>query len=499
MTDRRDSLRVVVVGGGISGLATAWYLEKEAAARGLPRVVCSVLEKSGRLGGKVRTETVPTEAGPFVVEAGPDSFLAIQKPWALDLAREMGLSGRLLGTNDEARRIYVLSRGRPVQMPEGVMLLVPTKLSPFLLSPLISPLGKLRMGLDLVIPRRNGDEDEALGDFVARRMGWEALDKIAEPLLSGIYSAEVARQSLLATLPRFREMERKHGSLIRAMLADRRKGPRSGSGHERPTSMFTSFQGGTQELVGGLLKGLESEVRTDARVVALSPVASHGYAVRVVGDVSSPVGAETIQADAVVLAVPAYVAAELLDAVSPAAAAALRSIRYVSTGTMSLAYREDASWSSALKRLRGFGILVPASEKRPINAITWSSTKFRHRAPAGHSLLRVFFGGSRSPRSMELEDGELLEVVRGELREIMGITNQPLFHRIYRCEKGNPQYDVGHLRRVETVESALPSNVLVTGSPYRGIGLPDCVLQAAETAARVLSELGDRRGERPCR
>lgn len=495
MTNREDGLRVVVVGGGISGLATAWYLEKEAAARGLPGLVCTVLEKSGRLGGKVRTETVSTEAGRFVVEAGPDSFLAVQKPWALELAAELGLSGRLLGTNDEARRIYVLSRGRPVRMPEGVMLLVPTKLSPFLLSPLISPLGKLRMGLDLVIPRRGGDEDEALGDFVARRMGAEALDKIAEPLLSGIYSAEVARQSLLATLPRFREMERKHGSLIRAMLAERRNGPRGESGHERPTSMFTSFQGGTQELVGGLLNGLKAEVRTDARVVALTPDASHGYAVRVVGDAGSPVGAETIRADAVVLAVPAYVAAELLDAISPAAAA-LRSIRYVSTGTVSLAYREDASWSSALKRLRGFGVLVPASEKRPINAITWSSTKFRQRAPGGHSLLRVFFGGSRSPHSMDLEDGELLDVVRGELREIMGITNTPLFHRIYRCEKGNPQYDVGHLERVETVKNGLPPNVWVTGSPYRGIGLPDCVLQARETATRVLSELNSGRGGR---
>ena len=209
---------VAIVGGGISGLSTAWYVEKQAAAQGVP-VVCSVYETADRWGGRIRTDLVEHEEGRFVVEAGPDSFLTAQKPWAVDLAVELGLAEQLLGTNDAARKVYVLSKGKPVLMPEGVFLLVPTKFKPFILSPLISPLGKLRMGLDLFIPARKDDKDEALGDFVTRRLGSEALDKIAEPLMSGIYNAEAERQSLLATFPRFREMELAHGSLIRGMLA----------------------------------------------------------------------------------------------------------------------------------------------------------------------------------------------------------------------------------------------------------------------------------------
>jgi oxygen-dependent protoporphyrinogen oxidase len=502
----REPYHVVVVGAGIAGLATAWYAEREAAARGLV-LSCTVLEKSDRAGGKVLTETVSTDVGEFMVEGGPDSFLAVQKPWAVGLATELGLSDQVVGTNDRARKVYVLSRGRPLRLPDGIFLLAPTRLRPFLCSRLISPWGKLRMGLDLVIPGRPGDEDETLGDFVIRRFGSEALDKIAEPLLSGIYSAEVGRQSLLATFPRFREMEREYGSVIRAGLAARRRAtgfggepgpdrpnPASGSGphdqgpgqaRRQPPSMFVSFRRGTYQLIEGLLGCLRARVEYGAEVVGISRRAGSPdrYLVQVAG------GAATIEADAVVLAVPASTAALLLDPLAPVAAETLRSIRYVSTGIVSLGYAADASWVSIRERVHGFGILVPAGEKLPINAVTWSSVKFPGRAPDGYESLRVFFGGSRSPRSMDLDDTRLLEVVREQLRRIMGVSGSPLFYRVHRWEQANPQYDVGHLDRVDAVEAALPPRLWVTGSSYRGIGLPDCARQAGEVARDVADEL----------
>ena len=503
-SDVAGPFHVAIVGGGISGLSTAWYVEKQAAAHDVP-IVCSIYETADRWGGRILTDLIEREEGRFVVEGGPDSFLTTQKPWAVDLALELGLGGQLLGTNDAARKVYVLSKGKPVPMPEGVFLLVPTKFKPFLFSPLISPLGKLRMGLDLFIPARKGHEDETLGDFVTRRLGSEALDKIAEPLLSGIYNAEAQRQSLLATFPRFRETELVYGSLIRGMLAEKararntRTENRGKEGHRgtkagtharmiadgRPSSMFASFVGGTEEIVAGLTRRLEARLKVGAEVKGLRPGAGPRYLLEVSrGGKDGPVD-EVVQADAVVLAIPAYDAAGLLASVCPEAAGILGTVRYVSTGTMSLAYRRDAS----VERLGGFGVLVPRSENRPLNAVTWSSTKFDHRAPEGHSLLRVFFGGSRSPSSMQLDDDELLDVVKKELMSIMGVAKEPLFHRIYRWERANAQYDVEHLKRVEAVERALPPSIWVTGSPYRGVGLPDCVHQGQMMATQVVERL----------
>jgi len=488
--------QVAVVGGGISGLSAAWYVEKQAAAQGIP-VVCSVYESADRWGGRILTDVVEHEEGRFVVEGGPDSFLTGQKPWAVDLAVELGLADRLLGTNDAARKVYVLSKGKPVRLPDGVFLLIPTKFKPFLLSQLISPLGKLRMGLELFIPPRKGTKDETLGDFVSRRLGSEALDKIAEPLLSGIYNAEAQRQSLLATFPRFRETELACGSLIRGMLAGKaqaRRSARTGGSPSaagvlppagRPTSMFVSFAAGTEEIVTGLTRSLGARLRVGVAARGFRPVAGQGYLLEVSGQEGGRPVDEVVRADAVILAVPAYDAAGLLASVCAEAAGILRTVRYVSTGTMSLAYRREAS----AQRLGGFGVLVPRSEKRPLNAVTWSSTKFDHRAPEGHSLLRVFFGGSRSPASMQLDDVELLGVVKKELRSIMGVTEEPLFHRVYRWDRANPQYDVEHLTRVEAVERILPPGIWVTGSPYRGVGLPDCVHQGRMTAEKVVERL----------
>jgi oxygen-dependent protoporphyrinogen oxidase len=471
ITATQEKLKVIVVGGGISGLSTAWYLEKEAKAQGI-HLDCTVLEKSDRLGGKIFTEHVDSASNQsFVVEAGPDSFLT-QKPWALQLARELGLGDRLLGTNDTKRHIYVLHKGKPAKMPDGVLLVVPTKFMPFVMSPLISPLGKLRMGLESFIPPKMDDEDETLADFIRRRLGNEALDKIAEPLMSGIYNAQADKQSIMATFPRFRALEKAHGSLTRGMLASRGKQPPSAT---PKVSMFMSFHGGTEELIHALVSQLQVDLQTGVQVTSIQRKLDNRYQVELDNG-------KSLDADRVVLATPAFVTANLVQSFAPHAAETLKQIRYVSTGTLSLAYR----LSDIPQVLDGFGLVIPSSEKRPMNAITISSTKFSHRAPDDHMLLRVFFGGSRSPESMELDDDSLLGIVREELRTILGIHAQPLFHRIYRWWNANPQYDIGHLDRVIEIEKALPDGLYVTGSPYHGVGMPDCVHQAQQTAEQIM-------------
>lgn len=483
------SKHVVIVGGGIAGLSTAWYLQKSSQEEGLD-LAYTVLEQSDRWGGKVLTEKVDGYGDePFVVEGGPDSFLT-QKPWALQLARELGLEERLLGTNDDNRKVFVLNKGRPTPLPDGVLLIVPTKIKPFALSPLISPLGKLRMGLDLFIKPKTDGEDETLADFISRRLGSEALDKIAEPLMSGIYNAEAERQSLLATFPRFRSLEEKHGSLIKGMLASRRAHSNGSvpaakaqpAGSQKPTnqklSMFVSLKGGTEELVDALAPQLTGELRLNTCVAKMREL--DGRYCLVTGN------GEKIMADAIIFAIPSYTAAGLLRDMAPRAANGLDGIRYVSTGTVSIAFRRQD-----IDLLEGFGLVIPRSEKRLINAVTITSTKFDQRAPDDHVLLRIFFGGSRNPQMMDVEDDILVTIVLSELQALLGIDAQPLFYRIFRWRRANPQYDVGHLERVEAIEAGLPERIYVTGSPYRGIGLPDCVHQGQETATRLISELAE--------
>lgn len=481
--DRRQAERqqtrrhVVIVGGGISGLSAAWYLQQRSRTSGLD-VSVTVLEASNRWGGKILTEQVDGFAdAPFVVEAGPDSFVT-QKPWALQLAREVGVAERLLGTNDKLRNTYVLVRRKLVVLPDGVMLIVPTKFMPFAQSPLISPLGKLRMGFDLFIPRKRDDADETLAGFVRRRLGNEALDKIAEPLMSGIYNAEADKQSLLATFPRFRQLESEHGSLIRGMLASRRQSKAPAQAAPTPRiAAFMSLEGGTQELIDALVQQLTGDLRLQTSVSAIEPTAEGDYRV------TTSSGA-TFAADAVLLTTPAYAAAELVRPLAVEAADRLAGIRYVSTGTVSLAFRV-----ADIKRpLHGFGVVVPKSEQRPINAITISSTKFNHRAPDGYVLLRVFFGGSRSPESIAYDDDQLLAVVRQELRDMLHIEAEPLFHRIYRWHQANPQYDVNHLELVKEIEAALPAGIYATGSAFRGVGIPDCVAQSQETVNQIIEQ-----------
>jgi oxygen-dependent protoporphyrinogen oxidase len=472
-----NAKQVVIVGGGIVGLATAYYLQQKARRAGWP-LNYSLIESSPTFGGKIVTE----KTGGFIIEGGPDSFYN-QKPEALRLCRELGMDDRLLGTNDDQRKVYVLDGGKLRPLPDGVMLIVPTKFAPFALSPLISLPGKMRMGLDLFIPRRDEGGDESMADFIRRRLGREALDKIAEPLMAGIHVADPERLSMESAFPRFIALEQKHGSLIKGMLAQKaRMATRKREGDGRNPSLFMTLRGGLYELAEALVARLEGQLLPATRVVGLERGAR--YRLRL-GD------GQTLLADAVILTTPSYVAADLVEPLHPALATKLRAIEYVSSATVSLGFRR-AEFEHPLD---GFGFVVSARDKSRLMACTWTSTKFDGRAPHEHVLVRGFVGGHRHESLVDLPDEELIRLVRDELRSVMGVSARPVVARVYRWPQANPQYDVGHLERVGEIESlaaALPG-LYLTGSSYRGVGIPDCIRQGQETAEAVIAAgYGDR-------
>lgn len=468
---------ITIIGGGIAGLATAFYLQKKSKETGAP-IRYTLIEGEPRFGGKIATDTV----GEFVIEGGPDSFIT-QKPWGTQLCRELGLGDRLIPTNDDRRNIFVLNKGRLVPFPGGYRLTVPTEFIPFALSRLISPWGKLRMGLDLVIPPRRENGDESLGDFIRRRLGQEALDKIGGPIMAGIYVADPDKLSIQSTFPMFAEMERKYGSLIKAMQISKRQAREQSNHRGKPQAMFTSLRGGMAELVEALVGSLEGDLRPGNRVTRLRYLAP-GFEV----SLNAP-GQETLRTDAVVLAVPAFVATRLVQNFAPELAGRLSQIRYISTATVSLGYRRADI--KGQHDLNGFGFMVPRSENRQIMACTWSSTKFDFRAPEDGALVRVFFGGDGKEHMVDLPDEALAALAQAEIADIMGITAEPVVHRIFRWPKGNVQYDVGHLDRVAEMEAlaARIPGLHLTGSSFRGIGIPDCVKSGLATVDQILEQV----------
>jgi oxygen-dependent protoporphyrinogen oxidase len=466
---------VAIIGAGIAGLATAYYLQTRARAANLS-LSYTLVEKTPQFGGKIITNTT----GGFLIEGGPDSFIS-QKPWARQLCLELGLKDRLIGTNDAKRKTFIVHKGRLKALPDGVMLIIPTRFVPFALSTLISPLGKLRMAMDLFIPAKKGDADESLSSFIRRRLGKEALDRIAEPLMAGIYVADPENLSLQSTFPRFIAMEKKYGSLTRGMLSQikARAAQHKAGTLPAPLPLFMTLRGGLTELVNTLVGRLEGELLTGVGLDRLEPPTQgqDGYQLHLSNG-------ETRTADAVVLATPAPGTANLLDPLVPDVAHQLRQIRYLSTATVSLAFKR----SDISHPLNGFGFVVPKSEPCRLMACTWVSTKFDHRAPEDHVLLRVFVGGYKHQALVDLSDEELLTLVRAELKAIMGITAEPTRKEIYRWPHGNAQYDVGHLDRVTQIETqvaqALPG-LYLTGSSFRGVGLPDCIHQAEQTVEQI--------------
>ena len=465
---------VVILGGGITGLSAAWHLQQAEAREGrvsLP-ITYTLIEQSDRWGGKVRSEVIERDGAPaWVLEAGPDGLLT-RKPWALALARALRLDERFLFVNRENSRTFVLRRGRPEPLPAGLQLLAPTQWGPFLRSPLFSPWGKLRIALDLLLPSRQATADESLASFVRRRFGDEALRRLAEPMLAGVYNAEPEQQSILATFPQFPALERAHGSVIRGL--------RAASSHQPPaeTPAFLSFDAGNQTVVDALVARLTGAMRLDTTVRSIVRTEVGGYELRFDDGTA-------LAADAVILATPANVSASLTREIAPEAAALLASIRYAGIGAIYLAYRQD----DIAHPLNGTGVVIPPTEGRRIDGITWVSSKWDHRAPPGHALVRVFFGGPHTRATLDLDDARLTTIVREELDDILGVRTPPLFTRIFRWPDGYPQYDVGHLRRVAAIEATLPPGTVVAGSSYRGVGVPDCIHQGELAATKIVETL----------
>lgn len=480
--------RVVIIGGGITGLAAAYrLLELNGASCDL-----TLLESGSRLGGIVQTD----ERDGFLLERGPDSFIS-EKPAALNLVQRLGLASRLIETNDQHRRSFVVRRGRLLPVPEEFHLLAPARVWPFLRSDIFSWPGKARMALELLLPRRavNGREvstdDESLANFVRRRFGREALERVAQPMVGGIYTADPEKLSLRATMPRFLEMEREFRSIIRALRRSSTPTVRERVGSS-PTvregsdtsgarySLFLSFDRGMQVLTDALATRVSklATIRLNTAVASLTRTQNAGKTWQV-----KTSNNETVTADAVCLALPAYASAGLLRAVDATLAAKLDEIPYASSATINLAYRRE----DIPHPLDGFGFVVPFIEQRSIIACSFSSVKFAGRAPEGMVLLRAFAGGALQPEMFESNDTEMLARVRADLRDLLGIHQPPLFAEVSKWARSMPQYHLGHLERVQRIEqraATLPGLVLA-GNAYRGLGIPDCISSGEAAAEQI--------------
>ena len=459
----RKNLRVAIIGGGISALACAVNLKEKG-------VDFTVFEKEHLAGGKLVTEKI----GDLIVEGGPDSYLP-EKYWSVQLIRKIGLADEMLCSNDEFKGTFIYSGGRLHRLPEGVMLMVPTMIMPLATSSLISWPGKIRMGMELFIPRRKDHKDESLADFVTRRLGRECLEKIAEPLVAGIHTSNPDNMSVLAIFPRFIEMERKSGSLIKGMIdAMKRMPPPNPSGPSM--TYFMSLKKGMQELAHGCVSTIGAERVKTGTAVASVVKKENGY--RLAFSDGS-----TADFDAVVLATPSYITKDILKTVDKELCDRLSAIEWSSSATVSLAFRKE----DIRKPLRGFGFIVPRIENRRVNACTWSSIKWSHRAPEDTLLIRCFVGGGHHEELVSLGDDELFGVVLEELREIVGITAKPVFFKVYRWFRGMPKYTIGHLGRIAAIDEKLKAHrgLYLIGCSYRGIGIGDCVKSGFDAAAAI--------------
>jgi len=471
--------RIAVVGGGISGLAAAHRILEQRKQHNTP-VDLHLLEAGGRLGGVIHT----SERDGFLLEGGPDSFIS-EKPWALSLCHRLGLESSLIGTGETHRRSFIVHQNKLQPVPDGFYLLAPTRIWPTITTPIFSWPGKIRMLADLFLPRKkrsSATEDETLASFVRRRLGHEALDRMAQPMIGGIYTSDPEELSLRATMPRFLDMEQEHRSLILAMWRQRQKmrhsqnhqaaGPRYG--------LFVSLNRGMVRLVEALRQRIPSDsIHLNTQVSALRKTGHHWTL-----DLTN---GTQLEADAVCLALAAFQSADLLQTFDAQLAAKLRSIRYASTATVNLAYRlEDIPGA-----LEGFGFVVPAIERREILACTFSHMKFSGRAPRSHALLRAFMGGALQPKAFDYEDHEMIRIVRQNLRELLSIEEPPLFALVERHAGAMAQYRVGHLdlvAEIETLANQHPT-LQLAGNGFTGIGIPDCIRRGEECAGRLLEAL----------
>ena len=452
----QTTVEVAIVGGGITGLAAAYELQRRGCS-------VRVLEAGERPGGVIRTERFDG----WVVDCGPDSLLA-QKPAGVGLCRELGIADRLI-TTLQPRTAYVLRDDRLHPLAEGSFLGFPLSFRALATSSLFTPGGKARMAAEIVVPRRTWqeDDDESIGAFVRRRFGLEAAEYLADPLLAGIHAGDADELSVRTLFPRLVEAERQSGSVLRAFRA--LKMTRS------PQGAFVSLPGGTGELVEALAAALApGTVATGARVTEI----------RRAGDYAIEWAGGSVRSRALLLCVPAYTAAGLLRAIDMSVASACDGVPYASTATVVLGYRAE----QVRHPMQGTGFVVPKAERRALLAGTWVTSKWPGRAPQGHVLMRAFLGGGRDPHRLERsDDAALIETGRQELTELLGISGDPIFARLTRYTRQSPQYNVGHQARVEAIEQRLKAlpGLFLAGAGFRAIGMPDCIADGRATASTI--------------
>lgn len=461
--------RIVIVGGGIAGLSAAYYASKKTS-----NAQITLIESGDRWGGKIITDRVPFDQGQFIIEGGPDTFLAT-KPYATALCRELGLGERLHGTNPKQRNTYVLHHNRLQPLPDGLAMMIPTNVQAILKSSLVSWFGKARMGMDFIQPAKAVNGDESLGTFVSRRLGREAYENLIEPLMSGIYAGDGDLLSLASTFPYLRDLELKYGSLARGALQMRKQS--NGKAVQGSRSAFLTPTTGLAEIVEALVTFLRSnkvDLRLNTQVLSITHLTTGAW------DLTLNNG--SLQADAIILATPAYVSGQLVASLDPGLASDLQKIPYASTATVTLAYRQ----ADLPRPLDGYGYVIPRREGRRALACTWTSTKFPHRAPEGYALIRVFVG--RAGQDIPWNENDLLELAKEELTLTLGITAEPLLSRIFMWDKAMPQYNLGHPEILKRIDAALENHpsLALAGNGYRGIGIPDCIHSGEFAVNKIL-------------
>lgn len=476
-TDRNDRpKRIAVVGAGVSGLAAAHRLV-ELSRENDTSIEITLFEARDQPGGSIVTH----DRDGFLVEGGPDSFIT-QKPWALALCKRLGIEDELVPTNPACRRTFVVRRGKLYPIPEGFLLLAPSRIRPFLTSRLFSWPGKLRMGLDVILPRKDHGEDgdESLASFVRRRFGAEALERVAQPLVGGVYTANPETLSLRSTMPRFLDMEAKHRSLILAMRRGMKAVRRSSTGTDSGArySMFVSLEKGMARFVEVLRSQLPADTERLNTPVKQLRRENERWQLRLDDNT-------LVDADALVLATPAYASADMIRELDPDLAEQLGAIQYASSATMSLAFRRE----QVAHPLDGFGFVVPYVERRTLMAVTFNSVKFPGRAPDGWVLMRAFLGGAMQPEVFDQDDASLEAGARRDLEDLIGLHGDPAFVEIHRWPRSMPQYPVGHLDRVAKIRQRLAGwpNLAVAGNAFGGVGIPDCVNSGEQAAEAVFA------------
>jgi len=466
----RPPKRIAVVGAGISGLAAAHRIVELA-----PDCEIRLFDKQDRLGGVLST----VHENGYQIELSADNFITTQ-PWGLELVERLGMKDQLIQTNPACRRTFVMRKKRLHSLPDGFLMMAPTKMWPMAVTPVLSPMGKFRAGLEFFLPPSRDDADESMAGFVRRRLGREVFERLVEPLVSGVYAADMEKLSLLATLPRFREMERKHGSLIRAMRkqmkAQRAKGKHVDQSGAR-YSMFVTLEAGLSSLVDALAARLPAgTIRLGTTVDRISQTES-GWQVALAGG-------EPETFDAVILATPSHVAASLIQPIDADLSRDLASIEHQGTAIVSMAFHR----SQIKHPMHGAGFVVPAIEGSPILAGSFSSQKYTHRAPDDQTLIRTFVGGARAPEMAEMPEDQLVPLVLDELREVLGIQGDPIYQITAHWPRTMPQYHVGHLDLVAQISdrTAGIDGLALAGNAFDGVGIPACIHSGEQAAERIV-------------